>query len=99
MYPSPAGAMESFTLDTWRDMLGSHPAIVGLEPGVEALLVNRVGQTRDHYLVPIDLCYKLVGLIRSRWHGLSGGTEVWEEIEKFFADLKQRGRGSRKHET
>ena len=67
-----------------------------LEPDVEALLVNRVGQSRgsapaEYYIVPIDACYKLVGLIRIHWRGLSGGTEVWQEIGNFFTDLRARG--------
>jgi hypothetical protein len=31
-----------------------------------------------------------VGLIRANWKGLSGGTEVWDEIGLFFADLRMR---------
>jgi len=31
-----------------------------------------------------------VGLIRTHWRGLSGGTEVWREIGSFFAALKKR---------
>jgi hypothetical protein len=31
----------------------------------------------EHYVLPIDECYKLVGLIRAQWVSLSGGTEVW----------------------
>jgi hypothetical protein len=59
------------------------------------LLVNRVGHVRgaspaEYYLVPIDECYKLVGLIRRHWRGLSGGTEVWREIGAFFNGLKTR---------
>ena len=34
----------------------------------------------EYYVLPIDECYKLVGLIRANWRGLSGGTEVWQEI-------------------
>ena len=30
------------------------------------------------------------GLIRTHWQGLSGGSGVWKEIERFFAELKQR---------
>ena len=61
---------------------------------VEALLVNRVSRARDgaaaeYYLAPIDECYKLTGLIRARWRGLSGGAEVWEEIRNFFTALKK----------
>jgi hypothetical protein len=61
-----------------------------LEPDVEALLVNRVRDSRDYYIAPIDECYKLVGLIRANWRGLSGGQEVWQEIDRFFSDLKKR---------
>ena len=39
---------------------------------------------------PIDECYKLVGSDSSKLEGASGGTEVWQEIGKFFDSLKQR---------
>jgi hypothetical protein len=32
----------------------------------------------------------LVGLIRSRWKGLSGGEEVWRDIARFFDELGQK---------
>jgi hypothetical protein len=63
-----------------------------MEPDFEALLVNRVGNARDHYIVPIDNCYHLTGLIRMRWQGLSGGEEVWRDIGEFFAKLQEAGR-------
>ena len=67
----------------------ANPVLSELEPDVEALLVNRVGAARgsapaEYYMVPIDDCYKLVGLIRIHWRGLSGGTEVWQEIGELF---------------
>jgi len=31
-----------------------------------------------------------VGLIRIHWRGLSGGTEVWQEIGNFFAGLRAK---------
>ncbi|HEV7395661.1 MAG TPA: DUF5947 family protein [Pyrinomonadaceae bacterium] len=102
LYPSPAGPTESLlTLDTWEEIVRANPILEQMEPDVEALLVNRVGPIREHFLAPIDECYKLVGLIRIHWRGLSGGTEVWREINSFFDQLKQRalipspsGRGS-----
>jgi hypothetical protein len=95
-YPSPAGATESqLPLDTWQDIEEVNPALKEMESDVEALLVNRVGHARgfaapEYYVLPIDECYKLVGLIRAHWKGLSGGTEVWQEIGRFFDSLKQR---------
>jgi hypothetical protein len=44
----------------------------------------------EYYIAPIDECYKLVGLIRTNWRGLSGGTEVWIEIGRFFAELRSK---------
>lgn len=96
LYPSPAGPTESLLgLESWAEIVGDNPLLKDMEADVEALLVNRMGKDRgpataEYYLVPIDDCYKLVGLIRAHWRGLSGGTEVWEEIGKFFADLQQR---------
>ena len=95
LYPSPAGATESLLpLEAWRGLAADNPFLGELEPDVEALLVNRVGPAPDYYRVPIDECYKLVGLIRTHWRGLSGGKELWEVIGRFFAGLKERsGRG------
>jgi hypothetical protein len=96
LYPSPAGATESLlSFDTWDEIERENPALLEMETDVEALLVNRIGHSRgfsqpEYYVVPIDECFKLVGLIRSRWQGLSGGAEVWREIGQFFADLKAR---------
>ena len=59
VYPSPAGAMESLLeLKTWDEVLSDNPLFAELEPDVEALLVNRVGQSRDYYRISIDHCYQ-----------------------------------------
>ncbi len=97
-YPGPAGATESLlSLETWSDIENKNPAIREMEPEVEALLANRVGSARgvdpQYYVVPIDECYRLVGLMRLHWHGLSGGTEVWREVTKFFSSLQKRAEG------
>lgn len=100
LYPSPLGPTESLlTLETWQDLVARNPILKGLEPDVEALLVNRVRGAADYYLVPIDECYKLVGLIRAYWKGLSGGREVWQEIEHFFTGLKLRAHSTRSNDA
>jgi hypothetical protein len=91
LYPSPAGATEALPPpDAWEALVEDNPALRGLEPDVEALLVNRLGQEPEHYLVGIDECYALVGLVRTHWRGLSGGAAVWAEIGRFFVGLKER---------
>jgi hypothetical protein len=93
-YPSPAGAVESLLpIDAWAEIVELNPVLKDLQSDVEALLVNRVGHAHgvssaDYYIAPIDECYRLVGLIRTNWKGLSGGSEVWTEIGRFFSDLK-----------
>jgi hypothetical protein len=81
--------MESLlTLEGWGELVAANPQLKTLQPDVEALLLNRVRDAREHYIAPIDRCYELVGLIRISWRGLSGGQEVWERIAAFFADLR-----------
>lgn len=89
LYPSPAGATESLLpLETWSALVAANPALGTMEPDVEALLVNRVGEARHYLIAPIDVCYELAGLIRVHWRGLSGGDLVWRKIGEFFARLE-----------
>jgi hypothetical protein len=96
MYPSPAGATESLlSLESWTEIVAQNRVLQTMEPDVEAFLVNRVGTASEYFVVPIDECYRLVGLIRMHWKGLSGGADVWREISGFFASLKTRSVGSK----
>ncbi len=91
LYPNPGGAMQtSISQEAWEPLAQSNPALHQLRPDVEALLVNRMGPRRDYFLAPIDECYRLIGLIRLHWRGLSGGTAVWEQVTSFFEELSSR---------
>jgi hypothetical protein len=91
LYPSPAGATESLVAaEAWGTIEAENPSLRDLEPDVEGLLVNRLGESRDYFRVGIDHCYRLVGLIRSHWRGLSGGAMVWGEIAAFFDGLREQ---------
>ena len=97
-YPSPAGSTESLlNLDAWADLARSNPALRQISPDVEALLVNRTRGNRDYFIAPIDQCYKLTGIIRTKWRGLSGGDEVWQQIDRFFDDLRERAEEAEEH--
>jgi Family of unknown function (DUF5947) len=93
LYPSPAGPTESLLeLEAWEEIERENPVLGTLEPDVEALLVNRARGAREYFLVPIEDPYRLVALIRTHWRGLSGGREVWEEIERFFEALSDKAK-------
>lgn len=92
-YPSPMGATESMLgLEAWAALEEANPVLRTLEEDVEALLVNRVRGARRHWVVPMDECFGLVGLIRAHWRGFTGGKEVWEELGRFFDGLDRRSR-------
>ena len=99
-YPSPMGPTESrLELPAWEELEAANPVLAELEPDVEALLVNRARDARRQWLVPIEDCYRLVGVIRTRWRGFTGGTEVWIEIERFFGELDDAARPPQPHRT
>jgi hypothetical protein len=92
-YPSPMGPTESLLkLGAWDELEKANPVLKGMERDVEALLVNRARGAREHFLVPMDKCYSLVGLIRMHWRGFSGGQEVWDEIGRFFEELRRHSK-------
>lgn len=91
LYPGPAGSTESLlTLDAWQELVVANPELAGMQSDVEGLLVNRVGEGREYFIAPIDRFYELVGLIKTGWSGLSGGTEVWRDIAGFFDRLRRQ---------
>jgi len=94
-YPSPMGPTESLLEQiAWEELVAENPTLGTLVPDVEALLDNRARGARDYYLVPMDECYRLVGIVRTSWRGLTGGHEVWQDIRQFFAELRARSKGA-----
>jgi Fe-S cluster biogenesis protein NfuA len=90
LYPSPAGTTEcELPLDAWERMAAANPLLSELEPDAEALIVNRLADPPQHVIVPIDQCYRLVGLIKSRWEGISGGAAIATAVPEFFAELAE----------
>jgi len=88
VYPGPARPVETgLSLDSWNQLVTANPVLDGMKPDVEALLVNRVGNTREYFIAPVDACYELVGVIRQNWRDFSGGETIWDEIKRLFVRL------------
>jgi hypothetical protein len=94
-YPSPLGSTTwEVDADAWRAQVAACPALGGLSPDVEALLVNSVRGSAERWIVPIEDCFTLIALIGREWSGLSGGSRVWPAIEDFFATLTMSREGN-----
>jgi hypothetical protein len=52
------------------------------------LIVNRLSDPPGYAIAPIDRCYVLVGLIKARWEGISGGPELERAVTGFFDELR-----------
>jgi hypothetical protein len=90
-YPGPGGATESeLDLAAWADIAAANPVLATVEPDVEAVLLRKLGDGFSCHLVPVDVCYELVGVVRLSWTGLGGGAEAWAAIGAFFASLDER---------
>ena len=86
--PSPAGATR-WEVDpgAWAAAEERCPPLRTMRPGVEALLVNTARGADEQWLVSVEDCHRLVAAVRRSWKGLSGGVEVWPQIERFFEEL------------
>jgi len=91
-YPSPAGATESMLgLEAWQNLSAANPVLLTIEQDVEALLINRRrGGNFECFVVPIDACYELTGIVRRRWKGFDGGEEARRDIDAFFDSLRDK---------
>jgi hypothetical protein len=90
-YPGPAGAtVAPVSREAWDAVVARHAELEDLEPDVEAWLVNRIAAEPLQYRVSIDHCYRLAGLVRSRWTGIGGGPPVATAIAEFFQTLDEQ---------
>jgi Family of unknown function (DUF5947) len=93
-YPGPAGAAESeLPLDAWQRVVDNNPKLRVVLADVEALIVRiRPGLHAECFLVPIDVCYELVGRLRRVWRGFDGGQDARREIDDFFGTIAAKAR-------
>lgn len=88
-YPGPAGTTESLLdLAAWSDVVVANPVLDEVADDVEAVLLRRHEDTFECFVVPVDVCYELAGLVRVSWDGFSGGEVLWRRIDEFFAALR-----------
>jgi hypothetical protein len=92
-YPSAAGVTECLLdLPAWRRLARAHPLLRAAEPDVEAILICRTGSSIECFLVPVDACYGLAGLMRLHWRGFDGGAEARASIDAFLDEVRERAR-------
>jgi hypothetical protein len=86
-YPSPGGVTEcELDLEAWDRLTATYPLLAELAPDTEAIFVRK----EEVFLIPIDMCYSLVGELRLYWQGFDGGAEVRAALDKFLAELRRR---------
>ena len=92
-YPSPGGPTEcELDLAAWDRLAAAYPLFGAMAPDVEAIFVNRTELGNEVFLIPIDMCYSLVGELRMRWSGFDGGAEVRTALATFLTGIRKRAR-------
>ena len=91
VYPDASGPIESgLPKSGWEDLSAANPILREFQPDVEALVINRVGDTRRYFRAPIDECFKLTSFMRDHWNGATGGVDLWRKVEWCFDTWKRR---------
>jgi hypothetical protein len=89
-YPSPAGVTECLVDNrVWEQLAGAFPLLAEAQPDVEAILISRTESGVACFLVPVDACYELAGLVRLYWRGFDGN-DAMESAARFVADIELR---------
>jgi hypothetical protein len=97
VFPSPGGATEAelperafFELEERIDPRG-RALLRSMQDDVEALLVRRGADgICTSFVVPIDVCYELIALLRRHWKGFDGGPDARRAVDELFARLAER---------
>ncbi len=97
LYPTAAGPVESLLPeDAWAAIVAHNPSLRGMSTDVEGLLLLQMvtpGHPGPAYFVaPVDVYYRLIGIIRAYWQGEDGGPEVWQQVDRFFIGLRPSNR-------
>jgi hypothetical protein len=94
-FPGRAGIIEAFVpLKAWSELERRFPVLRRMLPEVEALLVRRSARHHDYFLVSIDHCFELCGLLRG-CEAPNSSTEL-APVQRFFERLDERA-GHRSH--
>jgi len=87
-FPGPAGTTSSPLDDgVWLALSDLHAELPALAPDGQAVLVSRLAGASGAWVVSIDLCYQLAGMLRTRWRGISGGEEARAAVAAFFREV------------
>jgi hypothetical protein len=89
----PVGMAFFFYNSDMKKSVAFYPGPAGATESLLAL------DTFECYLVPIDACYELVGLVRLHWKGFDGGEEAETAIAEFFGRLREQSRSLPVSET
>ncbi len=89
LYPSPVGATEcELDLSAWDALVSLNPVLETLDAEGETLIANRLADPPQYAITPTDEAYRLVGLVKANWQGISGGAGVEQAVADFFDELK-----------
>jgi hypothetical protein len=50
--------------------------------------VNRMATPHIHAIAPLDDCYRLVGIIKATWEGITGGAAMEAAVQRYFDELR-----------
>ena len=70
----------------------AHVGPCRFQVGGRVLLLDAGRGARRCYIVPIDLCYELVGVLRRCWRGFDGGEDARRALREYFARIEARAK-------